>query len=132
MYNYKSLLNMNYHRRYILILILFLLILLIFISFIISFYSHYNAYSISDGNYLLIDVPIDNSDALKKGKHIKIDNKKYDYELVEISQVKNNGIINYQTYKIDVKNKFKKNMVLKTTFYYHRDKVINKIKNVVF
>lgn len=132
MHSYYSLINMPYKKHYIIIAIFVLLLSLIIVSCCINGYSVYNCYAISDGNHIFIDIPIDNSDAVKKGKYIKINKQKYNYKTINISELKNNGIVNYQTYELEINQSFIKNEMLRTTFYYHSQKIIKKIVKIIF
>ena len=131
-YNYASLNYLTY-KKHVLLIFLFIIIIT---SFVISFntkaYSSYKTYGIYLDNHLYVDIPIDNSDAVKKGIYLKIDDQKYDIEIEEISDLQVEGNINYQTYSLKSFTEYKNNQVVEITFYYNKQRMIKKIINLIF
>lgn len=131
-HSYASLYYLNY-KKHILLIILFIIIIT---SFVISFntkaYSSYKTYGIYLDNHLYVDIPIDNSDAVKKGSYLKIDDEKYDIQIEEISDLQVEGNINYQTYSLKSFREYKNNQIVEMTFYYNKQRIIKKIINLIF
>ena len=131
-YSYASLNYLTY-KKHVLLIFLFIIIIT---SFVISFntkaYSSYKTYGIYLDNHLYVDIPIDNSDAVKKGIYLKIDDEKYDIEIEEISDLQVEGNINYQTYSLKSFTEYKNNQVVEITFYYNKQRIIKKIINLIF
>ena len=131
-YNYASLNYLTY-KEHVLLIFWFIIIIT---SFVISFntkaYSSYKTYGIYLDNHLYVDIPIDNSDAVKKGIYLKIDDQKYDIEIEEISDLQVEGNINYQTYSLKSFTEYKNNQVVEITFYYNKQRMIKKIINLIF
>jgi len=132
MISYYYLLNMKYSKNYILYTFLLLLLVLAIVSFNISIYDEYNTVGIANDKGISLDIPLTNSDAINKGKYLKISHQKYHYKIESISGIEVINYTNYQNYQIRIDESFKENEVLKITFYYHKQKMIKKIINIIF
>ncbi len=131
-HSYASLYYLTY-KKHVLLIILFIIIIT---SFVISFntkaYSSYKTYGIYLDNHLYVDIPTDNSDVVKKGSYLKIDDEKYDIQIEEISDLQVEGNINYQTYSLKSFREYKNNQIVEMTFYYNKQRIIKKIINLIF
>lgn len=128
---YEQLLKIEYKTPILLICIICIFALVIILSFLLETYDVYTNNAIYN-DYLLISVPIENSDAVINGEYVIINNKKYTYKVMEISELKVNSYQNYQDYKLWINTEFKQNEVLKITFYYDKEKIYKKIVDVIF
>lgn len=127
---YVSLLNQKPKMKIILPLVILFLIGGLNLSWIIDVYSTYNVKAISEGKYLLLSIPINNSDILKSGDYLKINNKNYYYNVISISPLQNDGEVNYQNYEIEIDDTFQLNEIKDITIFYQKERIITKIKKM--
>ena len=102
------------------------------ITNIITTYNVYNTKALFINNSIILNVELGNSDIINNSSYLKIDNKKYNYKIKSISDIKVDNFINYQEIQIDVSNSFIENQVLDITFYYKEEKIIKKIIDIIF
>lgn len=131
-HSYSGLYQIHYKRHILTFLVIVIMIISSIISLQIKTYSSYKTYGIYLDNHLYVDIPLDNSDVVTKGNYIKIDNHKYDLNIEEISDLQVNGVINYQTYSLNIAKKFKDNEVVEVTFYYNKQRIMQKIIHIIF
>ena len=131
-HTYNSLYQIPYTKN----LYLISLIIIFMVSFIIlctgKVYSSYKTYGIYLDNHFYVDVPTFNSDAVKKGEYVKIEDKKYAIEIDEISDLQNMNNINYQTYSLKAYKEYQNKEVVEITFYYNKQRIIQKIIKLIF
>ena len=132
MIGYNYLLNIKYKNFMLIIIVLAISITIFILSCLLFTYDRYTIYGIWNDNSIIIDVPINNSDAVVKGMFIKIDDKDYSYNIKSISKLQEYNNLNYQTYQINIPKSFKDNQVLNITFYYNRQRIIKKIIKNIF
>ncbi|MBQ6840622.1 MAG: hypothetical protein IJO63_00700 [Bacilli bacterium] len=101
------------------------------LAFALETYNVYQTFSIYHDN-LIVSVPIKNSDAVINGEYLTIKNQAYKYRVREISDIKYENFQNYQDYIIDVDKKLQNNEVVEITFYYNKQKMIQKIIDIIF
>lgn len=131
MINYTFLLKIKYKNSILLFVISILVILIVLLSFLIKTYTSYSLLAIYD-EYLVVSVPIENSDAVNKGEYLTIDNQKYSYEIKHVSKWQVKDFINYQDYYLKINKSFNKNEVIKVTFFYEKQRIIEKIIAIIF
>jgi hypothetical protein len=102
------------------------------ITNIITTYNVYNTKALFINNSIILNVELGNSDIINNSSYLKIDNKKYNYTIKSISDIKVDNFINYQEFQIEVNNCFIENQVLDITFYYKKEKIIKKIIDIIF
>ena len=129
---YNYLLNIKYKNVSFMIVILTISIIALILSCFLSTYDKYTVSGIWENNSIAINLPINNSDAVINGKFIKIDNKNYSYNIKSISKLQEYNFINYQTYMINISQDFIDNQVLNITFYYNKQRIIQKIIKLIF
>lgn len=129
---YESLINIKVRRGKFIFLSILIVLSMIIVSYFIKGFDTYNTYGVSDGQDIYIDIPIRYSKAVKNNSYIKIDGKKDNLSVLDISQLQQMGQINYQTYHIDVKESFEVNEVVEVTFYYNKQRIIKKIIKLIF
>lgn len=129
--NYDFLIEIKYHKKIYVFLILIIITILTLLSIKIYAYDTYLTYGVYD-NCLVVNVPTNNSDSVLKGNYLQVDNKKYTYKVKNISELQYQNEINYQTYEIIIDEKYKTNEVKKITFFYNKEKIIKKIINFIF
>lgn len=129
--DYDTLLNQKIHFSIILRTPLFLLIIFLVWFSNKSYYDTYKIMAISDTNYLYLNVPLDYSDTLNNGDYLKINDKKYLYEIIDISDIEVVENINYQVFTIKVEEEFKNNEVVNVVIYHNQEKIIKKIKKLL-
>lgn len=132
MQNYNS--NMQFihkkpkHIKWIFVFYLFLFIGLILYFSVIKIYSKLNCKAIVINNNLVISSSINDINKLVKSKYFKINDKKYTFNVLNYSNIYNNGNINLQDIEISSSYKNKKeNQIIDLTFYYDEEKIIKKI-----
>ncbi|MBE6155152.1 MAG: hypothetical protein E7164_00135 [Firmicutes bacterium] len=131
MNNYDFLLKIKTSNSILYIVILIILLLVFVLMFVIYTYSSYHTMGIyNDG--LIVSVPLKNSDVVIKGNYLMIENRNYEYEVLEISDIQAENYINYQDLRININEKFKENQVVEITFYYNKQRLIKKIVQFIF
>ena len=133
MISYQSLLNIK-NKEYISIIILpIIIIIIIFLASLLKMYDKITFTYIYDDNVIVM-VPIENVDSVIYGNFLAINNQKYDYEIIELSEIQSSNGFNYQNILLDVKgiNKLANNQLGTVSFYYNEDKIIKKILNIFF
>ena len=67
-------------------------------------------------------------------EYIKVDNKKYLGKVINISEVQldNVSLINYQEVKLETSVDAVDNQIFKVSIFYNKEKVIKKIKKIIF
>lgn len=109
-----------------------IILLIIIASFFIKGFDTYKAYGVSDGQNIYIDIPIRYSKAVKNNSYIEIEGKKDNLSVLDISQLQEADLINYQTYHIKSKRSYDVNEVVEVTFYYNKQRIIKKIIKLIF
>ncbi len=129
---YQRLLHISYHNYTIIILLLLVLSGLTFYIFNQDLEDHLNLIAVSDGNNLLVQVPITYSDTIK-GAKLKIKNKDTFYTIAYISELKydETAQINYQIYALETDNKYVENQIVNVSFYYNKEKIIKKVIRLI-
>jgi len=130
--SYDYLLNIKYKRFGLIFIIILLLIILLILGFNIKTYNTYQIYGVYQNNYLAVNVPIIDSDAVLNGLYLKVNNDKYDYKIDRISSLEYYDNVNYQTYYLNLTNNYQENEILKITFYYKKQRIIRKIFELIF
>lgn len=131
--DYETLLNIRikYGLAYIVISLLFISWTIVILNK--EYYDSYQTFGIVDNSIIYINIPLDYSDTLKNGEYLKINNKEYDYQILEISNIEVDSVnyINYQTYAIEIDEELLNNEVLTITFYYNKEKNYQKLKRII-
>lgn len=130
--NYQSLLYMKFSNAKLIKFLLYIIIVSIIISIFTYDYTRFTTYGIITENYLVIDISTNNSDKITNSNFLKIDNVKYNYEIIDISEIKNDGVTMYQSFALKIKQTYKPNEILKVTFYYDNESILKKIIKIVF
>lgn len=94
----------------------------------------YNTYGYILDNELIINIPTNYPDTINNMEYIKVDNKKYLGKVINISEVKLDAasLINYQEVKFATNIDVVDNQVFKVSVFYNKEKVIKKIKKIIF
>ena len=122
MNTYKYLLSINNSHNIIkIICTAFMIIVLLML--LIDVYDKYDVLGIYDGKDVVLKINMDNSDGIKNSKYLKINNKKVNYQIENISNLKVENYINYYEVKIKTDLKFETNEVVKMTFYNNKEKI---------
>lgn len=127
--SYQRLLNMpyrNYFGFFIVIALIFLLSIYIGSK---SLYDRLNLVAVSDGNNLVVAFPTVYSDILNEDTILSINQKNYDYQILQISDLMYDDIrqINYQNYIFQISEKYPLNKIVNVTFYYNKEKIFRKV-----
>ena len=118
--------------------ILNIIYLILFVSAIIflSFLKTYDKKVLKGvviNNQIVIPINVLDEKIITGSKYIKIDNRKYNLDIIEISEVYSDGNINMQDVKIKFNNKkYFDNQIVEVTIYYEYDYLIKKIVRGVF
>ena len=127
--NYQRLLNMSYRNYFgFFIVIVLISILSIYIGSK-SLYDRLDLVAVSDGNNLVVAFPIVYSDILNEDTMLSINQKNYDYQILQISDLMYDDIrqINYQNYIFQISKKYPLNKIVNVTFYYNKEKIFRKV-----
>lgn len=122
------------YKKYYIVLVLFIILTLLSIYICHeSLYDRLDLTAISDGENLIVAVPVAYSDTLKTGDTVVISNQNYHYTITSISDIEANLMqqINYQNFTIKINNQYPQNQILKITFYYNKEKIIKKVIKLV-
>ena len=127
--SYQRLLNMpyrNYFGFFIVIVLIFLLSIYIGSK---SLYDRLDLVAVSDGNNLVVAFPTVYSDILNEDTILSINQKNYDYQILQISDLMYDDIrqINYQNYIFQISEKYPLNKIVNVTFYYNKEKIFRKV-----
>jgi len=132
--SYDEVLNIHVKYPFKLLIVGALLTFLIIIGVQFSIYDVYTIVGVSTGDAILLNVPLEYSDTLNHGEYLKIGDNTYSFLILSIGELEFDWDqqVNYQTYSIKVDAKFLKNEVIKMTVYYDKEKIIEKIKKILF
>lgn len=127
--NYQRLLNMHYRNYFGFFVIVSLMIILTIYIFKCSLYEKIDLLAVSDGNNLIVSVPLEYSDTLAYEAILNINGENIDYEITSISELLYDETkqINYQNYFIKINKKYPLNEIVKVTFYYNKEKIFRKV-----
>ena len=98
-----------------------------------SLYDRLDLVAISDGDNLIVAVPVTYSDTFKTGESIALGKETYHYSITSISemQVDLTQQLNYQNFSIKIDKKYPQNQILKITLYYNKEKIIKKVIKLI-
>ena len=131
--NYEKLLNIPY-KSFRVFLIIIAISIIVFISVLnIKVYDVYNTYAIYQNSHLILNIPINYSDTITNAEYFKIDDEKYEFEVLSVSEilVDTNAMINYQEVIVSYDKVMPENTIVSVSIYYDREKVLEKIKNLI-
>ena len=131
--NYEKLLNIPY-KSFRVFLIIMAISIIVFISVLnIKVYDVYNTYAIYQNSHLILNIPINYSDTITNAEYFKIDDEKYEFEVLSVSEilVDTNAMINYQEVIVSYDKVMPENTIVSVSIYYDREKVLEKIKNLI-
>lgn len=131
--NYEKLLNIPY-KSFRVFLIIMAISIIVFISVLnIKVYDVYNTYAIYQNSHLILNIPINYSDTITNAEYFKIDDEKYEFEVLSVSEilVDTNAMINYQEVIISYDKVMPENTIVNVSIYYDQEKVLEKIKNLI-
>ena len=133
MITYQYLLNIRYKNNINIIIFSIFLFICFILACALFTYDRYTTYGVVKNNIIAINSSANNSDAVIKGDYLLINNKKYIYKILTISDLQEEDYVNYQIFNIDIQaNNFLENQVLTITFYYNKQRIIQKIINIIF
>ena len=131
--DYENLLNIPY-KSFRVFLIIIAISIIVFISVLnIKVYDVYNTYAIYQNSHLILNIPINYSDTITNAEYFKIDDEKYEFEVLSVSEilVDTNAMINYQEVIISYDKVMPENTIVNVSIYYDQEKVLEKIKNLI-
>lgn len=131
--NYEKLLNIPY-KSFRVFLIIIAISIIVFISVLnIKVYDVYNTYAIYQNSHLILNIPINYSDTITNAEYFKIDDEKYEFEVLSVSEilVDTNAMINYQEVIVSYDKVMPENTIVNVSIYYDQEKVLEKIKNLI-
>ncbi len=129
--NYDELLNIKYKVYNGFLVLIILGIILTVYLFNNEVYDVYNTFGYINNDNLILNIPIEYSDTVVNGEYLMINDKKYNYEILNISEILQSNNINYQEVTLKFENQFLENMVLNTNIYHTKEKVFTKIKKII-
>lgn len=129
--NYDELLNIKYKVYNGFLALIILGIILTVYLFNNEVYDVYNTFGYINNDNLILNIPIEYSDTVVNGEYLMINDKKYNYEILNISEILQSNNINYQEVTLKFENQFLENMVLNTNIYHTKEKVFTKIKKII-
>ena len=127
--NYQRLLNIPYKNYFGLIIVVGLTIILTIYIATKSLYDRLDLLAVSNGRNLVLAVPIEYSDTLTKDAVLNINKTKYNYAIESVSELLYDEVrqINYQNFIITIDKKYPLNEIVKVTFYYNKERIIQKV-----
>lgn len=132
--SFRDLINIPYKSRVKFCLVLGIILgVLLYVSSKVTC-DVYNTYGYILDNELIINIPTNYPDTINNMEYIKVDNKKYLGKVINISEVKLDAesLINYQEVKFATNIDIVDNQVFKVSIFYNKEKVIKKIKKIIF
>ena len=129
--NYYKLRNIKYQNNAIIIIFTGIICILLFLLMVLKCYDSFVTYASFNGISFIVPIKLENSDIISDADILKIDDKTYNFSILNISEIFNENYINYQNYEITVPAKFKNNEVKKITFYYKKERMIKKILKLI-
>lgn len=132
--SFRDLINISYKSRVKFCLVLGIILgVLLYVSGKVTC-DVYNTYGYILDNELIINIPTNYPDTINNMEYIKVDNKKYEGKVINISEVKldSESLINYQEVKFATNIDAVDNQVFKVSIFYNKEKVIKKIKKIIF
>lgn len=117
-------------KKYTIIFVIYILLIIFFIilSFNIKIYSKLKVKTTLLEDKIVVPMILDNVDKIEKSTFLKLNDKKYNFKILEYGEIYNNGNLNIQDIVIDSKiNKKFENQIFELTFYYDEEKIIKKI-----
>ena len=129
--DYDELLNIKYKVYNGFLVLIILGIILTVYLFNNEVYDVYNTFGYINNDNLILNIPIEYSDTVVNGEYLMINDKKYNYEILNISEILQSNNINYQEVTLKFENQFLENMVLNTNIYHTKEKVFTKIKKII-
>lgn len=131
--NTEELLNIPYNVFKLIFIIAFLLIM-VFVGILnVKVYDVYNTYAYYENGNIVLDIPITYSDTILNTEYFKITDKKYEFNVMAISDVLLNreSMINYQEVTVGVDDVYPEKAIVKVSIYYNKEKVLSKIKKLL-
>ncbi len=131
MIDYQMILNIKY-KKYV-VEIIFLVILTVFLSISYAKYSYsvFETKGIIKDDYLLVNLPITNSDTINRSEFLVIKGNSYSFSIESVDELFINGEY-YYSYKILVDYTFFDKEVLNLYFYYDYESILFKIYKLIF
>lgn len=131
--HYHNLLNMPFKKPIFILGIISISCIISFWTFNQKIYDVYNTLGYINNDYLIVNIPVSSPDTISQMEYIKIDNQKYDLKIASISEIMldQNSLVNYQELRFKV-DKFYENQVMNVTIYYNKEKVLEKLKKIIF
>ncbi len=130
-YNFEDLLHVEYKKYITQFVFLIALCLVIVLSIKCSVYSFKEFSGIYKNNLLEITYQIEDKYLFENG-YIKINNEKYNFGVLEYSEIFVLGEIYYQTVYLEIEEEFNNNQLLDITLFYNKERIIIKIKDLMF
>lgn len=132
--NYDWLLNIKSKNFRFFIIVPVLIAIIVVYMIKCDTYDKYGAMGVFEENFLIIQLPIDATEFVTNGDYLKINDKEYSYKIEEVSQMSYDYTlnVNYQIVKLAIADlKLLENEAVKVTFYYNKEKIINKVISLV-
>lgn len=130
--NYEKILNIPYKTFSVFTIIVISIVIAFLIVINIEVPDVYNTYGYFKDGSLVLNIPITYSDTILNGDYLKINKKNYNLELISISSLlmDTNTFTNYQEVSFRIPDSYPENLIVKTSIYYAKEKVLNKIKKL--
>ena len=131
--NYEELLNVPYKTGKIFIIITIFIIVGILVILNVEIYDVYNTYAYYREGNMVLNIPINYSDTILNGEYFKIDDEKVDLEVLYVSDILINTdtLVNYQEIIVSSAKDYPENLIININIYYNKEKVFDKIKNLL-
>lgn len=130
--NYQDMVYIDYKKYISIYLFVVLIISLLIISFKFTVYSTKSYNALFEKDNLTIILPYDDVENLKNSEYLMINEDKYDFEIISFSEVYSVGEYYYQTATFTVDEDFLENEIVEIKVFYNKDKMINKIIDLIF
>lgn len=132
--SYLDLINIKYKTKLRFILLICGLILLVGWLFNKEITSIYKTLGYVDGDKILLNIPIDYLDILEKMEYVKVNDQKYNLEVLDISEVLLDSelLVNYQVVSFKKCQDWLDNQVLNINIFYQKEKVWKKLEKFIW
>lgn len=125
--DYNTLLNIKVPLKLFYTILIFIFLLALIIISNLKYYETKDYEGIYQDNLIKINVYQKDLDTILNGTFIKINNQKYNYQIISLSEVIIDNNKNYQIISIQINDQFWPNEVLNIKAYAHKESIKEKI-----
>lgn len=132
--SYLDLLNIKYKVKWGLIFIIIVIMSIIIYVLNLELYDTKETYGYIENGLLITRIDVNFPDTINTIKYVVIGSKKYKTTLDKVGtfSVDKDTLINYQEISLKLNSTLRENQVFKIVILYNKEKVIKKVKKLLF